>query len=68
VQVSTDGQSWYEVGRQDDNWGKADVQIPSISARYVRVETNNFSAYEPWGIAEVAVWRSSPVWVHGREA
>jgi hypothetical protein len=67
VQVSTDGQSWHEVGRQDDNWSKVDVQFPSISARYVRVETSNSSPYEPWGIAEVAVWRSSPGWLHGRE-
>jgi hypothetical protein len=68
VQVSTDGQTWQEVGRNDDSWGKADVQFGSISARYVRVETTNSSAYEPWGIAELVVWRSSPVWVHGQEA
>jgi hypothetical protein len=68
VQVSTDGQSWKEVGRQDDNWEKADVHFGPTSARYVRVETTNSSPYEPWGISEVAVWRSSPVWVHGRKA
>jgi len=68
MQVSTDGQSWQEVGRQDDNWGNADAQFASISARYVRVETSNSSHYEPWGITEIAVWRSGPVWVHGWEA
>jgi F5/8 type C domain len=67
VQVSADGQTWQEVGRKDDNWGKLDVQFQPVISRYVRVETTNSSAYYPWGIAEFAVWRSAPAWVHGRE-
>jgi hypothetical protein len=67
VQVSTDGTAWQEVGRKDDNWGAVDVEFPALTARYVRVETTNSSPYHPWGIAEFAVWRSSPVWLVGRE-
>jgi hypothetical protein len=67
VQVSAEGQEWEEVGRKDDNWAKADVEFQPLVARYVRVETTNTSPYHPWGIAEFAVWRSSPVWIHGRE-
>jgi hypothetical protein len=67
VQVSADGQTWQEVGRKDDNWGKLDVQFQPVISRYVRVETTNSSPYYPWGIAEFAVWRSAPAWVHGRE-
>jgi hypothetical protein len=67
VQVSADGQTWQEVGRKDDNWGNVDVGFQPVVARYVRVETTNSSPYYPWGIAEFIVWRSAPVWVHGRE-
>lgn len=67
VQVSTDRQDWQQVGRNDDNWGKADVRFEPIVTRYVRVETTNSSPYHPWGIAEFIVWRSSPVWLHGRD-
>ena len=67
VQVSTDGTAWQEVGRKDDNWGQVDVAFPALPARHVRVETTNSSPYHPWGIAEVAIWRSSPVWLVGRE-
>jgi hypothetical protein len=66
VEVSADGQSWQEVGRNDDNWGKADVRFDPISARYVRIETTNSSPYQPWGIAEIAVWRTAPTWLVGR--
>jgi hypothetical protein len=66
VQVSTDGQSWQEVGRKDDNWGAVDVEFPAVSARFVRVETNNSSQYHPWGVSEFVVWRSSPQWLRGR--
>ena len=67
LQVSTDGAAWQEMGRKDDNWGLVDVEFPAVAARYVRVETTNSSPYQPWGIAEFTVWRSSPVWLVGRE-
>jgi hypothetical protein len=66
VEVSTDGQTWQEVGRKDDNWGQVDATFAPAMARYVRVETTNSSPYHPWGIAEFIVWRSSPVWLVGR--
>ncbi len=66
VQVSTDGQDWQQVGRKDDNWGMLDVAFQPAAARYVRVETTNSSAYQPWGIAEFVVWRSAPAWLRGR--
>jgi hypothetical protein len=68
VQVSTDGQGWNEVGRKDDNWGRLDVRFEPLVTRYVRVKTTNSSRYHPWGISEFRVWRSSPVWMHGRES
>jgi hypothetical protein len=67
AEVSADGQDWQEVGRKSDNWGKLDVSFDPVVARYVRVETTNTSAHHPWGIAEFAVWRSSPTWLVGRE-
>jgi hypothetical protein len=67
VEVSTDGQTWNEVARNDDNWDKADVQFDPVSVRYVRVETTNSSPHQPWGIAEFVVWRSSPTWLVGRQ-
>ena len=67
MQVSGDGQGWQEVGRDDNNWGKVDVQFEPLSARYIRVETTNSSSSQPWGIAEFVVWRSSPTWLLGRE-
>lgn len=67
VQVSPDGQAWQEVGRVDDNWGKLDVGFPPVAARTIRVEITNSSPYQPWGIAEFIVWRSSPAWLRGRE-
>jgi hypothetical protein len=66
VEVSVDGQTWQEVGRNDDNWGRADVTFLPTSARHVRVQTTNSSPYHPWGISGLAVWRSSPVWLVGR--
>ena len=66
VQISEDGQNWQEVGRNDDNWGTVDVQFPSQMARHVRVSLTNSSPYHPWGISQLSVWRSSPVWGHGR--
>ncbi len=68
VEVSSDGQAWQEVGRDDNSWGKAGVQFEPVSARYIRVETTNSSSSQPWGIAEFVVWRSSPRWLVGREA
>jgi len=67
VAISADGQTWQEVGRNDDNWGQADVQFEAVSARYVRLETTNSSPYHPWGISEFVVWRTSPTWLVGRE-
>jgi hypothetical protein len=68
VRVSADGQTWQEVGRKDDNWGKLDVQFEPVVTRYVYVETTNSSPYYPWGIAEFVIWRAAPEWVHGRES
>ncbi len=67
VEISADGVTWQEVGRNDDNWSKADVRFTTAPARYVRVQTTNSSPYHPWGIAEFIVWRSSPAWLVGRE-
>jgi len=66
VEVSVDGQTWQEVARNDDNWGRADARFSAVPARYVRVRTTNFSPYHPWGICGLAVWRSSPTWLVGR--
>jgi hypothetical protein len=66
VRVSTDRQKWQEVGRKDDNWGRLDVEFPPATARYLRVETTNSSRYHPWGIANLAVWRSLPQWLRGK--
>lgn len=68
VEVSSDGQAWQEVARQDDNWSKLDAQFAPVVARFIRVETTNSSPWHPWGIKEFVVWRSSPVWLHGRRA
>jgi hypothetical protein len=67
VQISTDGQQWLEVGRKDDNWGAVEVEFQPAIARYVRVETTNSSHHNAWGISEFAIWRSSPIWLRGRE-
>jgi hypothetical protein len=67
VRVSTDGQNWQEVSRKDDNWGTLDAEFQPIAVRYIHVETTNSSQYHPWGIAEFAVWRSTPLWVRGRQ-
>jgi len=66
MQVSADGRQWQEVGRNEDNWDTVDVEFAPVSARYIRVETINASAYQSWGIAEFVVWRSSPTWLVGR--
>jgi hypothetical protein len=66
VEVSVDGQTWQEVSRNDDNWGRLDVRFSSVLARHIRVQTTNSSPYHPWGISEFAVWRSSPIWLVGR--
>jgi hypothetical protein len=66
MQVSADGRHWQEVGRNEDNWDTVDVEFAPVSARYIRVETINASAYQSWGIAEFVVWRSSPTWLVGR--
>ncbi len=68
ITISTDGQNWREVGRKDDNWGTASVEFQPAAARFIHVETTNSSQYHPWGIAEFVVWRSSPLWVRGRES
>ncbi len=67
VSVAGADRSWQEVARKDDNWGQVDVRFPEVAARYLRVETSNSSTYHPWGIAELVVWRSSPVWLVGRQ-
>jgi hypothetical protein len=67
MEVSADGQDWQEVGRKEDNWDTVDVKFESVSARYIRVETTSSSAYQPWGIAEFVVWRTSPTWLVGRK-
>jgi len=66
VEVSVDGQTWQEVGRNDDNWGRVDATFSVVPARHIRVQTTNSSPYHPWGISDVAVWRSSPIWLAGR--
>ncbi|MGD9145519.1 MAG: discoidin domain-containing protein [Anaerolineae bacterium] len=68
MEVSADGQDWQEIGRKADNWHAVDVEFAPLSARYVRVKTTNSSAYQPWGIAEFVVWRTSPTWLVGRQA
>jgi hypothetical protein len=65
VSVAGADRCWQEVARNDDNWGRVDVRFPEVAARYVRVETSNSSTYQPWGIAEFVVWRSSPQWLGG---
>jgi hypothetical protein len=65
VRVSGDGQTWQEVGHKDDNWGQVDVTFPATRARSIRVETTNSSRYHPWGISEIQVWESAPVWLRG---
>ncbi|MFC2037684.1 discoidin domain-containing protein [Chloroflexota bacterium] len=65
VQVSTDGQSWQEIDRKEDNWKKADSQFSPTVARHIRVETTNSSSYTPWGITQIVVRRSSPTWLRG---
>ena len=67
VEISVDGQAWQEVAQNDDNWGRADAEFPVALTRYVRVRTTNSSPYHPWGISGIAVWRSEPVWLVGRE-
>jgi hypothetical protein len=67
VKVSADRVEWQAVGRNDDNWKKADVRFPAIAARYVRVETTNASQHHPWGVSALTVWRSAPVWLVGRQ-
>jgi hypothetical protein len=66
VEVSVDGQTWQEIGRNDDNWGRVDATFLAVPARHIRVQTTNSSPYHPWGISDVAVWRSSPIWLAGR--
>jgi hypothetical protein len=66
MEVSVDGQMWHEVARDDDNWGRADATFAVVLARHVRIRTTNSSPYHPWGIRELAVWRSAPVWLVGR--
>ncbi len=66
VQISNDSQPWQEVGRVSDNWTAVDVAFPAVKARYIRIETINSSPYQPWGIADVIVWESTPRWVRGR--
>lgn len=66
VRVSADGQTWQEVGRKNSNGDRVDVRFTSRSARYVRIETTRASNEAPWGIAEIVVWRSAPVWIYGR--
>jgi hypothetical protein len=68
MEISSDGQQWQEVGRSADNWDVVDVKFGPTSARYVRVASINSSAYQPWGIAEFVVWRTSPTWLVGRGA
>lgn len=67
VEISTDGQTWQEVGRNDDNWGKVDAGFSAVPVRHIRVSTTNSSPYHPLGISELAVWRSSPIWMVGHE-
>jgi hypothetical protein len=67
VEVSVDGQTWQEVARNDDNWGRVDARLSAVQTRHVRVTTTGSSPYHPWGICGLAVWRSSPTWLVGRE-
>jgi hypothetical protein len=66
VEVSVDGQTWQEVARNDDNWGRADACFSAVPARHIRVRTTSSSPYHPWGISGLAVWRSSPTWLVAR--
>jgi hypothetical protein len=66
MEVSVDGQTWQEVARNDDNWGRAEARFPTVPARYIRVRTTNSSPHHPWGIRGVGVWRSAPTWLVGR--
>jgi hypothetical protein len=66
VQISTDGLTWQEVGRQSDNWTAVDVTFPPAKARYIRAETINSSPQQPWGISDIIVWESEPQWLRGR--
>jgi hypothetical protein len=68
VEVSSDGQAWKPVGRNDDNWDKVDVHFPPTSAAFVRVRTTRISDLHPWGIKEFFVWRSSPAWLRGPDS
>jgi hypothetical protein len=68
VRISIDGQTWQEVGRNDDNWGALDVRFSPVTARFVRVELTNAAPYQPWGISQFAIWRSVPGWQVGRHA
>ena len=68
VRTSSDGQTWQEVARNDDNWGLLDVQFAPVEARFVRVELTNSSPYQPWGISQFVVRRSRPTWFVGRES
>lgn len=68
VEVSTDGDVWWEVARNDDNWAKADARFDPVSTRYVRVKTTNSSSHQPWGITEFIVRRTSPTWLVGRKS
>jgi hypothetical protein len=67
VEVSVDGQNWQEVARNDGNWGRADARFSAMPVRHVRVRTTSCSRYHPWGISQLAVWRSSPTWLVARE-
>jgi len=66
IQISSDSQAWQEVGRKGDNWAAVDVKFPPAEARYIRIETTGVSLYQPWGIADVIVWESTPRWLRGR--
>ena len=68
VQVSADQIDRQEVGRQDADWSRMDVSFAPAVARYVHPGTTPGSDIRPWGIAEFAVWRSSPTWLRRREA
>jgi hypothetical protein len=67
IQVSTDGQQWQEVRRNNDNWNTLDTGLGPVTARYVRVKTTKSSSRHPWAITEFVVRRSSPTWLRGWE-
>jgi hypothetical protein len=66
VQVFVNDQDWLEVGRKQDNWDTLDVRFEPALTQYVRIELIQGSNYQPWGIAETIVWRTSPEWIRGR--